>query len=445
MKPSKEQILRALWVRGELGHKLRPEQRLLKELLEHSDTDLSVFNISRRFGKSTSCVTFCNEQAIRKPQLILYATAFLSDLQNFINPIFEWCLSDCPADLRPVWKASKKEYHFPNGSIIRLIGLDKNPNGLRGNAIDILVVDEAAFVKNLDYLYKSVIVPATMSRPFKLIFPSTPPESPLHFWSAELIPKAKERGAYRELTIDDISTLAPEEKQRLLDEVGGADSPTALREFYCKVQVDSTRAIAPSFNKTHVAALEVDESHIAWRLFGDSGAIDRTVFLRGGFSHEHQVTYIRDEIFCDQGITTSEIIAEIKSKWGTGYSLLLDATKQLQLDYSAQGLSASLPPKDDFGAGILLLNNELHNNRVVIHPDCKMLISTLENGLLTPNRQDYTRSKALGHCDMAATCIYLLRGTDKVTDLRPRPAANEVFSATKYLAPQHANLRKMFK
>lgn len=427
---TKSQAIRKLWKLGMLSWKLRPEQKRLRDLLEAAPTDMCVFNISRRFGKSTTCCLFAVEQALRKKQKVLYSTAYLSDLETFITPIFEWVLSDCPEDLRPVWKASKKEFHFRNGSLIKLIGLDRNANSLRGNNIDVIIVDEAAFVTKLEYLYKSVIVPATMKRKFKLIFPSTPPESPEHFWSKELIPKSRLKDAYAEMTIDEISDLSEEEKQRLLDEVGGKDSPTAQREFYCKIIVDVTRAIAPSFKEEiHVGEFEID--NIKWDLFGDSGGIkDKTVFHEVGYSHETGLIYFRSELYFDNQTPSSTIISSVKETW-ENRTITLDAAGQLLIDYSSLGLSCGLPQKDDFGAGLLLINNHFHLNRVLIHPRCKLLVQTLKGGLLNKHRTDYERSETLGHCDAVASAIYAIRGVDKITDLRPKPKASEVFTIKK--------------
>jgi hypothetical protein len=423
----RERAIAKLYERGILHWKLRPEQKQLRNMLEASPTDLACFNISRRFGKSTTCSLYSVEQAYRKKQKILYATAFLTDLENFITPIFEWCLNECPDHLRPIWKASKKEYHFKNGSIIKLIGLDKNSNSLRGNNIDILIVDEAAFVKNLAYLYRSVIIPATMKRKFKLIFPSTPPESPEHFWSAELIHKAKAKGTYIELTIDDISDLPPEEKKRLLDEVGGPNSVTALREFYCKCIADVTRTIAAEFSRAKFVR-EFVPDHVKWMIFGDTGGVqDKTVFLEVGYDHVSGLVVFRDELEFENSTPSSKIIAAFKAKWPGHMTLIMDAPGQLLIDYSSLGLPAALPQKDDFGAGLLLLNNSFYNNTTVINPNCALLIRTLEGGLLNKQRSDYERSEALGHCDAVAAAIYALRCVDRSTDLRPKPKREQIF------------------
>jgi hypothetical protein len=266
-----------------------------------------------------------------------------------------------------------------------------------------------------------------MKRKFKLIFPSTPPESPEHFWSKELIQKAKDRNTYIELTIDDISDLPASERKRLLDEVGGEFSPTAQREFFCKVLVDITRAIAPSFRKDEHVRTMLPE-YVSWGLFGDAGGVkDKTVFLEAGYDHATGKVVFRSELSFDNGTPSSVVIAAVKGKWPTHLTLVLDAPGQLLIDYSSLGLQAALPAKDDFGAGLLLINNAFYNKTVMINPECSLLVRTLEGGLLNKQRSDYERSDSLGHCDSVAAAIYAIRCVDRTTDLRPRPKRENVF------------------
>jgi hypothetical protein len=416
------------WRRGVLTWKLRPEQRRFKAEIEKSEKQLIVGNISRRWGKSFTLVLYSIEQALKKKQKIRYGAAFKTDLEEFILPAFELILEDCPEDLRPKYLATKQTWVFPNGSSIKLVGLDKNRNGLRGNAINIIILDEAAFIANLKYQYTTVIIPATAKQKnIKIIVISTPPESPEHYF-VELISKAQTQGNgyYLCLTIDDISDLEPVERKRLLDEVGGEDSPTAQREFFCKIIIDATRAIAPSFNQRHIITAELEP--IKWGLFGDTGGVrDMTVFLEAGYSHELGKAVIKDELWFPHGTPTSVIVAAVKERWPKHTTLILDASGQLLIDYSAAGLPAALPQKDDFDAGLLLLNTTFHNDRVIIDPNCQLLRRTLEGGMLNKQRTDYERSEALGHCDAAAAFIYALRGVDRVTDLRPKPNPEQVF------------------
>jgi len=411
-------------------------------MIDKAGRELVVPNIARKIGKTTTCSVYSIEQALLKKQHIRYATAFLTDLKEFLCPIFDMILADCPESLRPSFHQSAKEYRFKNGSVIKLVGLDKNRNGLRGNIIDVLIVDEAAFVANLEYLYRSVIIPATKDRPFKLIFPSTPPESPEHFWAKELVPKAQARNTYMEMTLDADKSLSAEERKRLLDESGGEFGPTAQREYFCKIIVDVTRAICSTFkaaNSVHVAPVISD--HVKWMLFGDSGGVkDKTVFLEVGFCHAIGKILFKDELAFDRGTATGIITDAVKAKWPNGLTLILDAPGQLLIDYSALGLPAALPAKDDFSAGLLLLTNAFHNDGAVIDPKCGLLIRTLSNGLLNKTRTDYERSDALGHCDAAAAAIYALRCVDKTTDLRPKPSKENTFSLPK--DPPHISALK---
>jgi hypothetical protein len=421
-------VKRTLWSKGSLTWKLRPEQRRFKAEIENAGKQLIVGNISRRWGKSFTLVLYALEQALKSKQKIRYAAAFKSDLEEFILPAFEIILEDCPAHLRPEYIASKQVWRFKNGSSIKLVGLDKNRNGLRGNAINIIILDEAGFIANLKYQYTTVIIPATAKQKnIKIIVISTPPESPEHYF-VEMIRRAQvqSNGYYLCLTIDDISDLDPSERKRLLDEVGGEQSTTAQREFFCRIIIDADRAIAPSFQPRHVAKLTTD--HIKWGLFGDSGGVrDLTVFLEAGYSHDLGKVIMRDELWFPKGTPTSVIVQSVKERWPNHLTLILDAAGQLLIDYASLGLPAALPQKDDFGAGLLLLNNAFHNDRAVIDPSCALLVRTVEGGMLNKQRSDYERTESLGHCDAAAAAIYALRCCDRITDLRPKPNPESVF------------------
>lgn len=431
-KLTKEQARRILWAQGNLKWKLRPEQRLFKAEIDNASKQLVVGNISRRWGKTFTLVLYAIEQAIKKKQKIRYAAAFREDVEEFVLPAFEQILEDCPKHIKPVWRPSKNVWRFPNGSEIKLVGLDKKRNGLRGNAINIIILDEAGFIDSLKYQYTSVIIPATAKQKnIKIVVISTPPESPEHYF-CELMTKAQVQanGYYLCLTIDDISDLDPEERQRLLDEVGGEHSTTAQREFFCKVKVDAARAIAPSFDdKKHIGSLDINPKHIAWRVFGDVGGVkDLSVFLLVGYDWNTGKVYFADELWFPRFTPTTTIMKEVKAKW-PGLTIVADMHGQTRVDFSVEGLSsAEADGKVDkrgnmIDAGLPLLNTAFHNDRLVIDPKCKLLIRTLEGGMLNMQRSDFERTDSLGHCDAVAAAVYGYRGVDRITDLRPKPSA----------------------
>jgi hypothetical protein len=421
-----------LWRRGILTHKLRPEQRRFKAALDANVVQLFVGNISRRWGKSWTLVTFAIEQCIQQPGIrIRYGAAFQSDLTDYINPAFDKILEDCPKEMKPVYKSSQKLWVFPNGSEIKLVGIDKNPNGIRGNAISIIIIDEAAFVSNLQYLYRSVIIPATAKQAnIRIVFISTPPESPEHFF-VELINQAKAEGVYTKLTIDDISDMPPEERERLLNGTGGEHSVTSRREWFAEIIVDEERALCPTFNRLlHVSTI-AEPSHHRPLVSGDIGGVrDHHCFHLITYDYKQQKYLFLDERWCLRNTPTIEIVTTAKQLEAGRQRItrVIDAPGQIRVDLSAtHNYAVQFPEKADMHTGLTFLRNLFYNNQIVIDPKCKMLIATLEGGMLNTQRTDFLRTDTLGHADAVMSAIYGLRHVDR-TDPYPPPDFNLIAS-----------------
>lgn len=404
----------ALWLKGDLSWKLRPEQVLLKAELEHPDIEVAVFNICRRLGKTFTLVLFCIEQCLKYKQKIRYGCAFLSDLEEFVLPAFYYIIEDCPEDLLPQYLRSHKTIIFKNGSEIKLVGVDKNPNGLRGNAIAKIIIDEAGFVANLKKIYVSVIIPATAKQKnIKLIFSSTPPETPDHFF-IELCDKsqAQSNGLYKELTIDDISDLDPKERKRLLEEIGGEDSIAAQREFFCKLIVDQTIALTPEFRTTSVKEPEIPEFIFYW-VSGDTGIVrDFNVFHLWGYDFKRAKFLCLDEVWFKPETDTDIIIKAIRNMEGSRrVDRFIDADARLRLDFAKDhnNFASNLPRKDELEATVNQVRVELKKNSVEISPKCKLLIATLKTGTFNKKRTDLARSENLGHMDAFMSFAYGLR------------------------------------
>ena len=376
--------------------------------------DIIVPNISRRFGKSTTCVVYTMEEAINKKQDIRYATAFLTDLQGFIIPIFDEVLATCPDSLRPTYHKSNKVYTFPNGSTIKLVGLDKNPNGIRGNAIDILVIDEAAFVSNLKQLYLSIIVPATMERDFKIMFPSTPPEDSEHYW-LELVAKAKDRKTYLELTIDDNTSLSPKEKKRVLDEIGGIDSPEARREFFCEIIRDPKTTIVPEFDaKKSVVAFERPSHYKPQTALDFGGSVDKTGIITAYYDFNRAIYCVVASKLIDNNTGTTQIIkhANDTEAWileGVPLDRPVYCTGQTRVDLGLAEFHTRVPEKSkgSMEAHVNQLRLAFQQGKIEIYPENNDdLIKTLELGQWNKTGTDFKRTDALGHADMIAALAY---------------------------------------
>lgn len=440
------------WRRGMIDWKLRPEQLLLKHRLESVHISLAVFNICRRLGKTYTLVLYAIEQCLRERQKIRYGCAFLTDLEEFVLPAFALILEDCPDDLRPSYHHQRKTWIFTNGSQIKLVGLDKNPNGLRGNAISKIIIDEAGFVTNLKFVYTSVIIPATAKQKnIKVVFLSTPPPTPEHFF-VELMDRAqsRENGFYCELTIDDISDLEPAERKRLLDEVGGEESIEAQREFFCRIIIDVTIALAPEFDeKKHVMPLVAPEYCNFW-ISGDTGGIrDMTALHLCAYDFRRDKILFLDEVSHPHTTGSDVWSADAKKmEGGRKVSRHVDADGQVRVDLQTQhGYPVQLPRKDDLTATSNQVRIALRRCEVEIDPKCALLIKTLKGGTFNQTRTDLARTEALGHMDAYMSFAYGLRHANKAN---PFPQFGVgVSDATHYIRPTQTatatNLRGLFR
>ncbi len=463
---NRAQAVQEAWYRGRLIYKYHGGQRKIEDVLRNLPGQLRVVCCSRQFGKTYWGVSRAISLCIKVPNArVKIGTAFLTDLAELIIPAFEEVLKDCPDATRPVYKDSKKKYVFPNGSEIKLIGLDKNPNGLRGQVPDLILLEEAAFIANLDYLYQSVLVPATTHRPdCEIILISTPPNTPAHPFS-DFAERAKLEGCYAEFTIFDNPMLGPDTILRLMKESGckwpcsdleainTLDLMTAAkvrefpedwhisntfkREYLCQFILDDDLALAAEWKDSFVQDVPRDEFYGYYhKLVGqDLGRKDHTALIFSYYDFRKAALVIEDELTMEgTRWTTKTLRDEVRKKewelWSgerTPYRIKGDNEKETQFVKVFQRISDNNNPH--------LLNDlssihDLHfmavtkdssleqmvnrvrewvkTGRIIVHPRCKMLIGCLKNGIWDKNRKEFARSKVYGHFDHFAALMYQL-------------------------------------
>ena len=422
-----------LWRRNNLSFKFHAGQKVIDEAYRKVQAKLFVANCSRRFGKTYWVVTECIRVARSKERArVKVATAFLTDLEEFIQPAFENVLEDCPDSLRPKWNATKKKYLFSNGSEIQLIGLDRKPNGGRGNYCDLYVFDEAAFIKNVSYIYSSVVVPMTMYREgARVIMISTPPKSPDHDFK-DFCMKAKQENAYVKLDIFQNPMVTPEiieeYKKECLTETDW------LREYLCEFATDETLAIIPEMKDCDYT-LHRDEKnyqHFHKYVSMDLGVRDLNFtifayydFLRGKICIE------REDVMSGPTMTTTRLkdrIEAIEQELWQGrepYKRVADNNNPLLLlDLgSIHNMFFHSTTKDNLHAMINNLRVWIKNGRIEIDESCHRLIDSLKYGLWNEQRSEFARSKTLGHFDGIAALMYLVRNIDETTNPIPQNLA----------------------
>lgn len=476
-KPTQAEIIRERWLRGRLGYKLHSGQLIIRERYYKSEHQLFVGEIARQFGKSYLMVVEAIETAIRKGRgsiirtakgtkksrgaRIKYGTAFLSDLEDFIMPAFDVILEDCPEDLRPQFKTKGSKWVFPNGSEIKLVGLDRKPNGLRGNSIDLIILDEAAFMARLNYLYTSVIIPATTHRPdCRVLVFSTPPEEADHEF-IELAEKAEVEGGYCRLTIYDNPLVDEKTITRLMRELGGPDSAAWKREALAERVIDEERAIVAEWRDEYWEETPRDD------LFGfytryvaaDLGVVrDFTAILFGYYDFRRACLVIEDELLMKGQLMTTEVIQKaVKEKerelWGEARSPIrryADNNNPLLIqDLShLHGLHFSATDKGTIAEMVNAVKMLVGSGGVRVYPRCVQTRGCLKYGLWDERRDQFAHSKTYGHFDALAALVYLVRNLDRQTNPIPNDynadRINQIVFPRKQLSPSAQALKRGF-
>lgn len=421
-----ETATRALWRRGCLDWKLHAGQIRIKNALRNSTGKLFVGNCARQLGKSYEMVSEAIELAIKLPKArIKYGTAFLADLVEFIQPNFETILEDCPSSTLPIYRSQKAKWVFPNGSEIKLVGLDKNPDGMRGNAIDLSVLDECGFVSDLDYLYKSVLMPATTHRPnAKIILISTPPSTPAHAF-VDYAQRAEAEGNYIKLSIYDNPMITPERIAELMKESGGEASTTWRREYLCEFVTDDDSKIIPEWKAEYIKETPEDEFYRFYHKYDgmDLGVKHFTVVIFGYYDFKRATLVIQDEIKLNGPSLTTKLLKEqIEATelrlWGKDFKPYrrvsdnnnLQLIQDMAIDYQMHFIATN---KEALEAMVNEVRIMVGKGQIEVHPRCLQLRGCLEYGVWDSKRKKFAKSSTYGHFDALAALIYLVRNLDK--------------------------------
>jgi len=445
-KLSKEHARYLLWERGNLNWKLHAGQDTIEKYYRGISKKLFVANCSRRLGKTFWACTKAIECALgsknRWPR-IKYASAFKNDLKEFAIPAFEFLLLDCPDEFRPIWRSTDSKYIFPhNGAEIQLIGLDKRPDGGRGNYCDLYIFEEAGQIENLEYLFSSVVWPMTLRRDgAKIVMISTPSPSPAHPFE-EFCERARIDDAYVELDIYKNPLLTEKEISEAREAC--LTESDWLREFMCQHVVDENLAIVPEWKPEYAKDLKkptyYDYLH---RYVGmDLGTrVDLTAILFGYWDSIERFLYIEDEAdITGPKMTTPDLADLIQTKeenlWhglDAPYRRISDNDNPLLLqDLGAlHDMHFMSTGKDELKAMVNDIRRLVKAGKLIIHPRCKKLLGALRGGIWDKHRRKFGRSKMYGHFDHVAALMYLVRNLNQHEN--PVPCERGVVTDSYYL------------
>lgn len=451
------EVVRELWIRGELNWKLRPVQQRIDAAIKASPSIKHVLNASRRIGKSYEICKIAAETSIKKPSLVRMAAPTQKALKKIILPIFRDLFRDCPGEIRPVWRAQDGLFYFPyNGSEIHISGANNgHDENLRGTSADLCLIDEAGFIKGLKYLVEDILMPQLLTTGGRLIMSSTPPRTPAHDFVG-YAQQAEQDGNYSIFTIHD-SGYPLDLIAKFCKEAGGEFSTTWLREYLCQFVVDSDWAIIPEWKSAYEGYVERDEFFPFYHRYEalDIGVRDFTAELFGFYEFRKARLVIEDELLMrGSAMTTDKLAKDTRDKefelWPDPhypaaerralqvYRRIADNNNLLLVNdlTTLHDLPFAPTTKDTLESMVNEARMFINSGRLVVSPKCKHLLGCLKYGIWAENRRKFDRSAVYGHFDGLAALIYFIRNLDQNTD--PVPALYGLSKATMFI-PKNAN------
>ena len=214
-----------------------------------------MLDAGRQVGKTFTTSLIRVEDCVRWPRSrYMMACAEEVSLSEFIIPNIDTIIDYMPADIRPTFikhhRGMKAAYWFPNGSVLKLVGIDKNPKGLRGPKCDGASIHEAGFPTKLAKTVVSVIQPQFQrGRDPTLILESSAPEDGDHDFDVVFKPSCERRRAYVFMTIDDNTALSQRKKDAILSAAREIDPDDTEREYFGKRVRNRVKTVFPEIGE----------------------------------------------------------------------------------------------------------------------------------------------------------------------------------------------------
>jgi hypothetical protein len=144
-----------------------------KEFMD-ADSDRKAFVSGRQVGKSRSVSWYALWRAVTYPgsEILITAKAQRQSMELFNQVKKEIRTSDISKEQWGLEKDTRTEIHFQNGSRIVCLPVGRDGSNIRGYGTDLVIVDEAAFVK--DSIFQEVLSPMLAVGDGTFILLSTP-------------------------------------------------------------------------------------------------------------------------------------------------------------------------------------------------------------------------------------------------------------------------------
>lgn len=437
-----------LWARGELDFLRHAKQLEFKRKFRESKGRKFYLNNSRRWGKSHELILTALELCLTKKNArVLYLCAQGSDAEAIAGDLVQRILTGvdedgtvnefkaCPRELMPEYSAQKREYHFPStGAVWRLKGTNgEHAKYLRGTAQDLIILDEAANMDDLQFIISSILLPMLLTTGGRLLAATTPARTPSHY-STQLYEECARTGNAVMFTIRDAPHIpeavkleflieAGEKREEVAEVLAGtkpARSTTTRREYFCEFVSDSGLAIFPEFDAA--ARLEVVKE---WPVppfrdlyvSMDPGSRDNTGVLFFYWDYLNAKIVVEDELLFNNP-STAQIAEAISKKeielWGNDAkpTRITDVDLRMIQDMATTyGLQFRQVRGKDVLADVNFMRHLITTRMLVISPKCTGFVRQLSNVIWNNSGNDFWRDKEGidRHFDLVAAAKYGFR------------------------------------
>lgn len=443
IKPTYEEAVRYAWKLGRLDYRRRNTQKFIKQRIDQTQkiSRKAYIESTRRLGKSTEQLQTFVEHCLQRPKWKAGFFAPVKDgLLDYIAPIIEKTLSDCPEEDRPKFNSQRFTLEFNNGSNIIFRGSNNKQHRIRrGQEFNEAGIDEARDVDDLDVLIDSVIMPALFSADGYLYIWSTPADTrshPLYRYRQQ----AETEGWLIKLTIWDANRYDPkvypidlinEWKAETMKSVDGED--VWKREYECDWVVNKSRAAVPEWNSIYVKDFKADPYYPFYHHYVaiDWGYRDFTAIGFATYNYREARLEVEGELAFSGTDVRSDKIAEAidreaKLLWGTEYNvnkMVSDSADPILINELNQHKNMNFVPVAKAHTLEAMLNQFrvlVNQGKIIVSPKCPLTNHCLSNAIWDNKREKLDQDVFARHFDHLMQLVYMTRMVDMVTNPIPK-------------------------
>lgn len=437
--PTRSEALKLAWTIGRLDYRLRASQKAIKAAWEASKPHSRKFyiNSTRRLGKSSFLLHLMIEECTKHAKARWCFFAPVKDgLLDYIEPIMDTTLEDCPEAIRPKFDKNRFMLVFANGSSILFRGSNNQQHRIRrGLDLDGAGIDEGRDVDDLKDLIDSVVFPALFSSNGYLILSSTPADTYSHdlygyYQLAEVEGWLFECDILKAAQYDP-DAFPPERIAEWKRETGRDD--VWQREYMCKWIIDSTRVAVQEWKAEYVRPYTKDIFYQFYHHYVgiDWGSKDFTALIFATWDFKRAKLVVEGELTFSGTQVRSDRIAEainlMKLKlWGedaTIYRMISDSADPILINELNGHAGMNCTPVYKEKSLEAMLNQFrilVGTGKVEVVPTCPMTMSNLKSAVWDKTRTALDKDPFNHHFDHLMALVYLTRGL--VPNDNPIPA-----------------------